>query len=131
MKVLIMFSLAFLFFSCKNESSHLNNSIENIEASPTRLNQDEIEYMQTFFKIKERYWLGSFSIIEFKKENNHIVKYEYLQNLKVDKRKMDLKIVNGDTIFSIPKKEESYKIRKNGDLEVYENRKLIHLFKMP
>lgn len=42
---------------------------------------------------------------------------------------MELKIINSDTIFSIPKKGESYKIRKDGNLEVYENKKLVHLFK--
>lgn len=71
MKAIIMFVLTLFLFSCKKDINNLsNNSIESIEVTPTRLNRDQIDYMQTFFKIKERYWVASFSIIEFKKENN-------------------------------------------------------------
>ncbi|AYN03554.1 hypothetical protein [Flavobacterium sp. 140616W15] len=83
--------------------------------------------MESFFEIKERSWIGYFSIIEFKKEGNSIVQYEYLENLKVDKRKMELKIMNDDTIFSIPKKGKSFQVTKEGDLKVYENKKLVYL----
>lgn len=127
-KTVILFFLALLLFSCKESKDNLNDdSTKKVASIQTKLNPNQIGYMESFFEIKERSWIGYFSIIEFKKEGNSIVQYEYLENLKVDKRKMELKIMNDDTIFSIPKKGKSFQVTKDGDLKVYENKKLVYL----
>jgi len=129
-KTLILFFLALLLFSCKESRDNLNDDLtKRVESIQTKLNPNQIGYMESFFEIKERSWIGYFSIIEFKKEGNSIVKYEYLENLKIDKRKMELKIINDDTIFSIPKKGQAFKLNKDGDLKVYENKKLVYILK--
>lgn len=114
--------LLMVSFSCSKKQSK-NNDFTGSEIN-LKSNVSQVDYIKEFFSIKGRYWVDRFGIFQFENRDSVIVRNKYLFNLKVDSRKVKLNLESGDTIYNVLGIKESFKILRDGTLEVYEDNKL-------
>lgn len=108
----------FVFCSCSKKQDKAESTISK---NDLKSNAEQVEYIKKFFGIKGKYWVDTFCILQFENEDSTVVRNKYLFNLKVDSKKVKCHIVSKDTVYRVLGTKESFKIKENGALEVYEN----------